>query len=196
MRKKRYEVGTKTVEAQADADYGYIIGFNSAAFKKGNTEDWVFGKGVNEGVLLSAPITIDTQALAVSTLGFAAWSGTNDVWLGVPIAADGWRTFGVSLTSSLSADLNVSAYLVPEINDPNGFLGSNITVVGGPLFAFPVLPVDTILAASNGGPLIFAGGGSDGSLFTAFPQNYLVVRFQKTTTPASGNIRVGISRQK
>ena len=185
-----------SVGLSSGASYGYINGFNSAASLKGEFSDWIFAKGVNEGFLQSAPTKITDPPTAVTMMGFGAWSGTGDIWLGVPIAAAGWRTFGVSLTSSLSHDLNVSAYLVPEINDPAGFLGSNITVVGGPLFAFPVIPAATILTASNGGPLVFAGGGTDGGLFTAFPQNYLLIRFQKTTTPTSGNIRIGIARQR
>lgn len=175
--------------------YGYVAGFNGASSLKGDYSDWLAGKGPTEGILATAPVKgFPTLTDAVNLLSAPAWSSADPVWLAVPIARSGFRTFGVHLTGGLNQDLNVSAWLVPEIADVNGFAGTNLATAGG-LFATPVITGE-LLVKSNAATLAFGPNGKDFSVGSMSPAGYLLIKFAKTTTPTSGNIRVGIARQK
>ena len=191
---KRYEVETKIVEAYADYTWGYVNGFGGATGILGDDigyRDWKVAKiadGSNDEASLSTVGKyIDSVTDATTYFSFGAFNGTNKIWLAVPIAVSGYRTFRVNITSSLNTDQNIYAYLVPNID---GLIPSNIATS---LFAHTILTAEPL---STSGFLEFGPGGKDLSVFYAGPQGYLLIKFVDVAGPTSGNLRVGIERQK
>lgn len=182
-------------------NYSYINGFNGASSLRGDYGDIRFAKGASESALAlpaygGTQVRIKTAADAVTMLSSPAWGTSVPVWIAFAVAAEGYRTFRVSLTSSLNQDLNVSAWMVPDI-DTNAFVGVNLTSSGGPLFADPVITAEILNNVNNAPqPLAFGPAGKDNFGFSGWPLGWCLIKLTRTTAPTAGNIRVGIARQK
>lgn len=177
------------ISANAQFTYGWAAGANNATSFKGDLTDILFAKGDTEVALKTGTIlNPSSTGSAVPFLGFSAFSNGQATWVGVPIAAKGYRTFHVAINSSMNQDFDISAYLLPEI--AGDFNGGNISnrLLMQTLFTSEIL--------SNGATIDFGPGGMDNQVYSAWPQGFLVVKIAPTTIPTSGVLRFGVERQK
>jgi len=193
MAQKKYNVGVQEVEAGSVYTWGYANGYGGASGIKGDVSDWLFAKGTDESALANGTTLyagIATSQIA-QFLGFQGVSTSGSTWIAVPIAAAGYRTFRVNMTGNLNQDVNVTGWLMPDANGE--FNGINISTSGGPLFAQAVVTAEVL---NSSAPLQFGPGGKDLTVFYAGPIGWLVLQIAKTTNPTSGNLRVGVERQR
>lgn len=177
------------IAANAQFTYAWAAGIVNTTSFKGDLSDILFAKGANEGSLKSGTILNPASTgSAMPFLSYAAFTDLQPTWIGVPIASKGYRTFHVAINSNLNQDLNISAYLLPEI--AGDFNGGNIA---------NRLLMQTLLGEeilSSGATIDFGPGGLDRQTYSAWPCGYLVIKISSVNAPTSGAIRFGVERQK
>ena len=176
----------------ADAYYtwGWVNGTGTGATNlRGETTDWRMAKGANEKTLAltETGVNLSSAQIGYDHLNYTSFEGGIDTWVGIPLAASGYRSFRVNMQGNLDVDCNISAYLHPEID---GLLNGQNIAMG--LLSQTILNNEIF----SGSSFQFGNKGFDPLDYNTWPSGFLVVRISPATIPTSGSIRLGIERQK
>lgn len=184
---------TKGPRNRGDYTWGFLNGFNAPSSMKGFFKDWIFARGATEDELLNTGAPITLLATLVNTLGFAAFTGTNGVWIYVPIGEAGYSTFLVNLTSNFAGgNVKCTAWAVAENIKPlpGGLMGQFAQML-----ASVYIVKDATLPVVAGAQLAFGPGGTDLAVQPAYPYGGIIIKLEReSVSPTSGACRLYISR--